>query len=443
MAKQTTWSERWSPAELVVAFGELLQGEAFFVVDGERRILHWSEGATELLGFSADEAIGEHCLVVNRCESCVRGCGIAEHGAVDGASITLYDKGGSPVPVIKHGRAFFDSEGTFLGGIERLRPSPPERVTIRASSSTEVVDFHGFRSQDPRVRELFDIVRHVAHTDGTVLVRGESGSGKELIARAIHLESPRHKGPFVAVNCAALSPGLLESELFGHVRGAFTGAVKDRAGVFTRANGGTLFLDEVAELPPELQAKLLRVLQERAFVPVGGSRTIEVDVRIVAATHRSLRAEVEAGRFREDLMYRLRVIPLYLPPLRDRAGDIHVLLNHFIERAADRIGRRVEAVSPEAMRALLDHSWPGNVRELINVAEYAVIVGRGPDVQIEHLPPEFREKRGTAPGWDPDLDERAQIERALEQSGGHIGDAAELLGMSRPTFWRKRKKYGI
>jgi two-component system response regulator AtoC len=435
------WAERVGVPELVRAFGELLDGEAFFVVDGDRRVLHWSDGAEALLGFRARETVGEHCLVVNRCETCMKSCGLSEHGRIDDVPITLYDRTGKPVELVKHARAFYGADGAFLGGVERLRAAPVGVAS--GGEARDVVDFYGFKSRDPRVHELFDIVGHVAETEGTVLVRGESGTGKELIAQAVHRASHRREGPFVAVNCAALSPGLLESELFGHVRGAFTGAVKDRAGVFQRAHGGTLFLDEVAELPLDLQAKLLRVLQERSFVPVGGTRTVEVDVRIVAATHRSLRAEVEAGRFREDLMYRLRVIPVYLPPLRERPGDIELLLRHFLDRAAGRIGRKIEGIAPEAMRALLDHPWPGNVRELINVVEYAAVVGRGPTVESAHLPPEFRERPAPKAGPKAPLDERERIVRALEQAGGNVGEAADLLGMSRPTFWRKRKKYGL
>jgi two-component system, NtrC family, response regulator AtoC len=438
------WADEVGAAGLVQAMGELLPGEAFFIVDGDRRILHWSAGAEALLGHTARSTVGEHCLVVNRCEACMKQCGLSERGAIDGVELTLYAADGRPVELLKNARAFFGPDGGFRGGVERLRPAPAAAgLPTGDLHDGEVVDFHGFKSRDPRVHELFDVVAHVAETEGTVLVRGESGTGKELIAQAVHRASHRRDGPFVAVNCAALSPGLLESELFGHVRGAFTGAVKDRPGVFQRAHGGTLFLDEVAELPLDLQAKLLRVLQERNFVPVGGSRTVDVDVRIVAATHRSLRAEVEAGRFREDLMYRLRVIPVYLPPLRERRGDIELLLRRFLDRATSRISRKVLAIAPDAMRALLDYPWPGNVRELINVVEYAAVVGRGPTVELAHLPPEFREPRPARRAPSAELDERERILRAIEQADGNIGEAADLLGMSRPTFWRKRKKYGV
>jgi len=319
--------------------------------------------------------------------------------------------------------------------------SPPEE---------DVETFHGIFSRDPAMKEALKIIRNVAETETTVLIRGESGTGKELVAHALHLESHRQDKPFLAVNCAALTPSLLESELFGHARGAFTGAVRDHAGLFQRADGGTLFLDEVAELPLELQSKLLRVLQERTFIPVGSDRSLTVDVRIIAATHRSLREEVKAGNFREDLMYRLRVVPVFLPPLRQRRLDISFLLWHFIGRHNPHGPRRIERIEPEAMRLLLNYPWPGNVRELQNVVEYAFAVGRGPELTLSDLPPEFQENPtmsafpANTPGMRPHpRDESSLIVEALELSKGKVGAAAEMLGMTRVTLWRKRKKYQI
>ena len=307
--------------------------------------------------------------------------------------------------------------------------------------------FHGLITRDGAMKQALQIVRNVAETEATVLIRGESGTGKELVARALHEESRRRGKPFLAINCAALAPALLESELFGHVRGAFTGAVKDHAGLFKRADGGTLFLDEVAELPLELQAKLLRVLQEKTFIPVGGDHPLSVDVRIVAATHRSLREEVRAGRFREDLMYRLRVVPIFLPPLRERRQDVSLLLGRFIDRHNLAGPRRITRIEPDAMRTLLDHPWPGNVRELQNVVEYAFAVGRGEALRLEDLPPEFREAKPlqSPPPTRPVSEHTAEpdrIRQALAQTSGRIDEAARMLGMSRATFWRKRKKYG-
>lgn len=313
--------------------------------------------------------------------------------------------------------------------------------------SSDVQNFHGILSRSPTMHDVFQIIQNAAETEATVLVRGESGSGKELVARAIHKLSARQNAPFLAVNCAALSSNLLESELFGHVRGAFTGAIKDHHGLFQRAHGGTLFLDEIAELPLELQAKLLRVIQERNYLPVGGVMSMPVNVRIVAATHRSLREEVKLGRFREDLMYRLRVVPIYLPPLRERREDISVLIWHFIGQHNTQNQRKIEKIEPNAMKLLLDYSWRGNIRELHNVVEYAFAVGRGSVLKSSELPPEFREistssDKALIKSFENDQETKESIELALKQHKT-LNDAAKSLGMSRATFWRKRKFYHL
>jgi len=320
--------------------------------------------------------------------------------------------------------------------------------TIEINSSLQQ-NFHGILSRALQMQPVFQIIQSAAKTEVTVLVRGESGTGKELVARAIHTLSSRCNQPFIAINCAALSLNLLESELFGHVRGAFSGAIKDHPGLFNQAEGGTLFLDEVAELPSELQAKLLRVIQERTYTPVGGTKSYIANVRIVAATHRSLREEVKLGNFREDLMYRLRVVPIFIPPLRERREDINLLLAHFIELHNQKGFRQIETIDPEAMRVLLDYQWPGNIRELQNVLEYTFVVGRGAILHLSELPPEFRESSITV---NKDVvmhsistvsTEKNVIEQALRQSNGKVNQAANLLGMSRATFWRKRKNYNL
>jgi transcriptional regulator with PAS, ATPase and Fis domain len=297
--------------------------------------------------------------------------------------------------------------------------------------------FHGIYTVAPEMRQLFVQLRRVARAHSTVLLGGETGTGKELAARAIHAESPRAAAPFQAVNCATFSPTLLESELFGHVRGAFTGAVRDRAGLFALADRGTLFFDEVAEIPLELQGKLLRVLQEKTFVPVGGMQAQTVDVRIIAATNKSLRAEVAAGRFREDLSYRVRVVPLLLPPLRKRSGDIDALLWHFVEEMNGLGLRRIEAVTAPAMQAMRSYAWPGNVRELQSAVEYAFVLGDGPVLEMADLTPEVRgEGAGDPVATLHDL-ERVRILAALARHGGRMAAAAAELGMSRSTLWRK------
>jgi two-component system response regulator AtoC len=335
-----------------------------------------------------------------------------------------------------------------MGGIELLVPDRSEPSALPELSAARGGEhFHGMLSGDDAMRAIFRAIVNVAETSASVLVRGASGTGKELVARAVHAESARADGPFVAVNCAALTPSLMESELFGHVRGAFTGAERERRGLFEQAHTGTLFLDEVAELPLQVQAKLLRVLEQRVVVRVGDGSERPVDVRIISATHRSLRSEVAAGRFREDLLFRLRVVPLYLPPLRERRGDVEALLWHFIGQLNVIGPRVVDRVAPAAMRSLLDHDWPGNVRELRNVLQYAFAVGRGAELTRGDLPPEMREASSLAPARAPAVagigDEKRRIEHAIADAGGHLGEAARALGVSRPTLWRKRRKYGM
>lgn len=415
-----------------------------YILDKEQCVLYWSDGMEKLTGLKREAVIGKPCI---------RECIVEDKIGLTENVIRMDSVEGNPVELGRKFQPLFDNQGDFVGGVGLF--TEIVETDFRSSSSKESSgskqNFYGILSRSPAMRDVFQIIQNAAETDATVLVRGESGTGKELVAKAIHKLSTRQNAPFLAINCAALSSNLLESELFGHVRGAFTGAVKDHSGLFQRAHGGTLFLDEVAELPLELQAKLLRVLQERNYFPVGGNKTIDVDVRIVAATHRSLREEVKNGRFREDLMYRLRVVPIFLPPLRDRREDVSILIWHFIEMHNDKRVRVIEKIDPDAMRVLLDYRWPGNIRELHNVVEYAFAVGRGATLRLSELPPEFREPvlpdlakqnyKQTA-SLNPE-DERTAIRQALQQSRGRAGDAAGLLGMSRATFWRKRKQYDL
>ena len=297
----------------------------------------------------------------------------------------------------------------------------------------------------PQMHELFELLRRVARTEASVLLRGETGTGKELAAHAIHALSGRAHRAFKAVNCATLTPELAASTLFGHVRGAFTGAVSDRRGLLTLGDGGTVFLDEVAELGLDIQARLLRVLQERNFVPVGGTDPKTVDIRLITATHKSLREEVEARRFREDLMYRIRVVPIFIPPLVERTGDIEALTWSFIAEL-NRVGpRRIEAIDEEVYEMLMSYHWPGNVRELHNVLEYAFAVGEGEVLTAQEVPPELRgelppnvKKGGREP--DPEEAERQRLREALRMSGGQKSQAAELLGISRTTLWRRLRE---
>lgn len=310
--------------------------------------------------------------------------------------------------------------------------------------------------EHPLITKIKAVIQRVANTDATVLITGESGTGKELVARELHASGPRAGEAFVAVNCAALPGELLESELFGHVRGSFTGALTSRKGMFQLAHGGTIFLDEIGEMPLPLQAKLLRVLQERVIWPVGAENPVPVNVRIVAATNKDLRAQIQTHAFREDLFYRLQVIPIHLPPLRARRSDIPLLVNHFLEKANQRYQRQVQ-VTTEAMVWLWEYDWPGNVREVENLAEQLVILANGNQVTPEDLPPYIVSAVSTRHVTSPllpdedDLDitravealERRYIEKALSRANGNKSMAAQLLKLNRTTFLAKlRRIYG-
>jgi two-component system, NtrC family, response regulator AtoC len=308
---------------------------------------------------------------------------------------------------------------------------------------------YGFRdlvSKAPTMHAVFELARVAAKTQSTILVQGESGTGKELLARAIHAESPRADGAFVAVSCAALAETLLESELFGHEKGAFTGAVGRRKGKFEAAHGGTLFLDEIGDVSLKLQLDLLRVLEERCFDRLGGNETVQVDVRIIAATNRDLKKAVEDGRFREDLYYRLNVIPITLPPLRERREDIPLLVEHFLERLAVEMNRHVDGVSADAMRVLMTHPWPGNVRELRNVLERAVVVASGPVLRPADLglkAPETSEPDDNGGLVSLEDVERHHIAEVLRRAGDNVTQAARILGIDRVTLYNKIRKYQL
>ena len=304
----------------------------------------------------------------------------------------------------------------------------------------------------PRFSRVIGQIAEVCESRATVLLTGESGTGKELVARAIHLNSPRRRGPYVAVNCAAVPEGLLESELFGHVKGAFTGAVASRKGRFAQASGGTLLLDEIGDMPLATQVKLLRVLQERCFEPVGSAQTQTADVRVIAATHKDMREALAAGTFREDLYYRLNVYPIALPALRERSEDITLLANHFLAEFSGAMAKKIIAFTPSAQKAMTQYHWPGNIRELQNCVERAVIVARGPAVDLPDLPdylfsaPDARAGRAAIPAdLDAEMErqERDYILAALEKAGGVQIKAAELLGVNERSLWHRIKKLKI
>lgn len=326
-----------------------------------------------------------------------------------------------------------------------------EEVAKLRSEVEKKYSFQNIIGKSPKMRAVFDLVERVAGTSASVLIYGESGTGKEMVAKAIHYLSPRRHRPYVQVNCSALPETLLESELFGHEKGAFTGAIARRQGRFELADTGTLLLDEIGELTPSVQVKLLRVLQDRTFERVGGAETIKVDVRMIAATNRDLTQAMAEGRFREDLYYRLNVVPIHLPPLRERVEDIPLLVDHFFKKFGQ--NGRAKTLTPEAARRLAEYRWPGNVRELENTIERAVIISRGDRITVEDLPRELRlpsvnSHRRVAfklPEGGANLEEveRDLIRQAIERTGGNQTQAARLLGITRHTLLYRLEKYGL
>ena len=333
----------------------------------------------------------------------------------------------------------------------RLNEVVKDNERLRAELEGRYSFDHLIGSSAP-FRRVIEQVTEVCESRATVLLTGESGTGKEVVAKAIHFNSPRAKKPFIALNCAAIPAGLLESELFGHVKGAFTGALANRAGRFQLAHGGTILLDEIGDMPVAIQAKILRVLQERTFEPVGGTQTVEIDVRVIAATHKDLRQTVKDGAFREDLYYRLNVFPIELPALRERKEDITLIASYFLRQFNDDMGKRITGFTPAAQGAMLSYRWPGNIRELQNCVERSVIVARGTVIDLADLP-RYVLDGASAPEASPELpsdidtelmrQERAFIIRALEESGGVQIRAAELLGISERSLWHRIKKHDI
>jgi DNA-binding NtrC family response regulator len=375
---------------------------------------------------------------------------LQEHApTVDVVLMTAYDDMPTVVSAMREGAVDFLAKPLDLHELRRIvsRVFEDRRTRERKRRAVEE-EASGYRldqlvGHDPRMIEIYKLVGQLAANRATVLIRGQTGTGKELIARAIHYNSPDATEPFVPVNCTSFAPTLLESELFGHVRGAFTGAVSDHRGRFALAGRGTIFLDEVGDTSPEFQGKLLRVLEDHEFYPVGGEHPERTDARVIAATHRDLEALMADGRFREDLYYRLRVVEIRVPPLRDRLADLPALAEHMIRRASESLHRRAPIVSPEALEALMQHSWPGNVRELENCVTRAIVLATGEVVRPEHLA--IGAVPGERSGHLVSLEEleRVHIARVFAATAGHKARAAEILGVSRPRLNRLLRKHGL
>jgi len=436
---------------------------AVFIVDADGRIIYWNRSAEELTGYQAAEMLGRTCEPLRISETDVPDAEVvaAVCGHVGANKSTtecrIRRKNGQALPVVRRARAVRDESGTHVGAIVALvdvsaiKQAWQEIDSLRheLAGTSRFGELVGGSEQ---MRKLYEAIELVADTDASVVIEGETGTGKELVARTLHARSPRKEGLFLAVNCGALAETLLDAELFGHVKGAFTGAVADRAGRFEEASGGTLLLDEVPELSPASQVKLLRVLQEGQITRVGESRPRNVDVRIVAATHRDLAGLVEAGAFREDLYYRLRVVGLHVPPLRERREDIPDLLTHFLDRFNRKYHRALRSCSPEAMDRLCGYEWPGNVRQLEHAVEHAfVVTPRDADqLPATALPREVVEARpgrhrshGPGHAVKRTADEKQQVLEALRRAGGNKSQAARRLGITRAGLYKRLKRLGI
>jgi PAS domain S-box-containing protein len=424
--------------------------DGVFTVDPEWRVLTFNRAAEQITGVSREDAIGRRCSDVFRASMCESECAL-RHTVATGSPMVnkaafIVRAGGARIPISVSTALLRDEHGAVIGGAETFRDlSVVERLRKEAQGRFQVGDIV---SRSPAMRRILEVLPRIADSESTILVQGETGTGKELMARAIHGLSPRREGPFVAVNCGALPDTLLESELFGYKAGAFTGATRDKPGRFALARGGTLFLDEIGEVSPGLQVRLLRVLQERRFEPLGGTRSEAADARVIAATNRDLSALVKSGAFRQDLYYRIKVMRLDVPPLRRRPEDIPLLVQHFIEGFNAVQNKRVGGVSADTLGVLLAHDYPGNVRELQNAIEHAfVLIGEG-QIELEHLPAEIVPLSSPRTETRRLTETRKAVEvrvirEALQRNGGNRLAAAKELGMHKSTFFRKVQQLGI
>ena len=421
--------------------------DGVFTIDLEWRITSFNRAAEEITGIPRREAIGRHCSEVFRASLCEGACAL-QRTLTSGKPIInqpcfIVDGDGRRIPISISTALLRDASGRVVGGAETFRDlTVVEELRRELEGRFQIGELV---SHSPSMRRILEILPAIAESDCTVLIEGETGTGKELLARAIHGASPRQSGPFVAVNCSAIPETLLEAELFGVRAGAYTGADRDRKGRFAAAQAGTLLLDEIGELSAAVQVKLLRVLQERAYEPLGSSSPAPADARIIAATNRDLRELVRAGTFREDLFYRINVVRLELPPLRRRREDIPLLVEHFVSALNCRQGRHVSGVSADTMALLMAHDWPGNVRELENAIEHAFVLCRGQRIEPRHLPePLFgRVSRESDLASRVKAVEAEAILEALRRNHGNRQAAARELGLHRTTLFRKLSQLGV
>ncbi|MCB2182878.1 MAG: sigma 54-interacting transcriptional regulator [Desulfobulbaceae bacterium] len=435
--------------------------EGLMLVDSTGKILYVNQAFAELLRYEKEELIGKSCEIL-QCDTCFgtrqkgkgKYCGLFLTGEARNLKCSFLRKDGSLVFVLKNATTLLDEDGTVKFGVENLtdlsRLNEKELVITALKKQLHHNDgFEGLLGTSQIMKQMFDLIQSASQSDAPVILYGESGTGKELAASALHNLGLRHKGPFIKVNCAALNENLLESELFGHTKGAFTGAAQARMGRFEAAHEGDIFLDEIGDMPHRLQTKLLRVLQEHEIERVGDHNPIPINVRIIAATNRNLEKLIQEGLFRQDLYYRIGVIPIHLPPLRERKEDIPILVETFIERTRLKTGKGIFSVSKGALELLQQYNWPGNVRELINVIDYAFVLCSESEIKPQHLPAHFagQPKILNIPLIKSQInkssDQRERLLAALKSTNGNKSEAARILGISRVTLWKHLKKFNI
>ena len=434
--------------------------DGIMIVDKNGIIVSVNSALEKMIQYRKDEMMGKSCSILN-CDICELArhedkghwCRLFSRGELNMRRCALMRKDDSYIQVLKNASCLQDAGGEVIGAVETMTD-----ITELVEKDTQIEafrrelrtqdGFHGILGASAPMQQVFDLISNASQSDAPVIIFGESGAGKELVAKAIHDTGTRRKNPYVKVNCAALTESLLESELFGHVKGAFTGAYRSREGRFEAAHGGDIFLDEIGDLPLSTQVKMLRVLEEKIVERVGDNRPIKIDVRIISATNRNLKQLVDQGSFREDLFYRINVIPIMVPPLRERIEDIPLLADSFFRRIQLKNGKKIMGISNESMELLMTYAWPGNVRELKSAFEYAFVTCQELVIQPYHLPPAVHQtqplvqKDQKSPLNRKEMQKKQLIE-VLERTGGNQSRAAEILGISRVTVWNRMKKYGI
>ncbi len=449
--------------------------EGLFTLDDKGIITSWNKSMENITGYASQEAVGKTCAIIecsrcfgHKCPANVKKCGVIEHGMTEAKECFIRHRDGHEVAVIKNARLVVDDQDQILGIVETITDLTELKKVKKAAEDAQGKLVKSYRlgniiGKSIVMQNIFESIRAAANSKATILIQGESGTGKELVAGAIHYNSTYRSNPFVIVNCSALSESLLESELFGHVKGAFTGAHKDRKGRFEEADGGTIFLDEIGELTPYIQVKLLRVIQEREVERVGDSKKRKIDIRIITASHKDVYQLTREGKFREDLYYRLKVFPIHIPPLRERKEDIPLLVSLFIKKGNERENKSIRGVDNDGMKKLLAHSWPGNVRELENAIEHAFVICSTERIALNDLPVEIIEgtyssrNSGMKPADDrgitpessvPGKRKRIDLNREslvdlLEQCNWNKAEVGRRIQKSRTAVWKYMKKWDI